>query len=180
MIASTDSVRAAFEAVSSNASDIKPFTPQLTLAIGTRVSQVAFSSDENYLVISAETGGGLAVYDVHSIMQGNTQSAFELSTDGVSLRALTPNPATEKAELFAVILTNGQLLIADMKSRQFSSGLTGQILKDGVSCVSWSKLGKQLVAGLGNGGGFQMTPNGEGKGEIPKPAGIEGDQHGTH
>ncbi|MCJ1381616.1 hypothetical protein MMC17_004727 [Xylographa soralifera] len=177
VIASTDSVRAAFEAVSSNASDIKPFTPQLTLPIGTRVSQVAFSSDENYLVISAENGGGLAVYNVQSIMQGNTQSTFELSTDGVSIRALTPNPAIEKAELFAVILTNGQLLIADMKSRQFLSGTAGQILKDGVSCVSWSKRGKQLVAGLGNGGGFQMTPNGEGKGEIPKPPGIEGDQH---
>ncbi|MCJ1281858.1 hypothetical protein MMC26_001181 [Xylographa opegraphella] len=177
VIASTDSVRAAFEAVSSNASDIKPFSPQLTLPIGTRVSQVAFSSDENYLVISAETGGGLAVYDVPSIIQGNTRSAFELSTDGVSIRALTPNPATEKAELFAVILTNGQLLIADMKSRQYLSGPTGQILKDGVSCVSWSKLGKQLIAGLGNGGGFQMTPNGESKGDIPKPPGIEGDQH---
>ncbi|MCJ1394297.1 hypothetical protein MMC18_007175 [Xylographa bjoerkii] len=177
VIASTDSVREAFEAVSSNASDIKPFSPQLTLPIGTRVSQVAFSSDENYLVISAENGGGLAIYDVQSIMQGNTQAAFELSTDGVSIRALTPNPATEKAELFAVILTNGQLMIADMKSRQFLSGPIGRVLKDGVSCVSWSKLGKQLVAGLGNGGGFQMTPNGEGKAEIPKPLEIEGDQH---
>ncbi|MCJ1399270.1 hypothetical protein MMC11_002472 [Xylographa trunciseda] len=177
VIASTDSVREAFEAVSDSASDIKPFTPQLTLPIGTRVSQVAFSADENYLVISAENGGGLAVYDVQSIMKGITQTAFELSTDGVSMRALTPNPAPEKAELFAVILSNGQLLIADMKNRQFLSGPTGRVLKDGVSCVSWSKLGKQLVAGLGNGGGFQMTPSGEGKGDIPKPLGIEGDQH---
>ena len=143
------------------------------------MSQIAFSSDENYLVISAELGGGLAVYDVQSLMQGDTRAAFELSTDGVSIRALIPNPASDKAEHFAIILANGQLLMADMKNRQFLEGPTGRLLKDGVSCVSWSKLGRQLIAGLGNGGGFQMTPKGEGKGEIPKPHGIEGEQHGT-
>jgi len=148
------------------------------LPIGVRVSQVAFSADEKYLAISAEVGGGLAVYDVQAIMQGNTQSAFELSTNGTSLRALIPNPTAEKAELFAVVTTNGQLMIANMKTRQLLNGPNGQVMKDGVSCVSWSTKGKQLVAGLGNGGGFQMTPEGEGKAEIPRPPAIEGDQHG--
>lgn len=179
VIASTESVRQAFSANSPTGSDIKPFTPQLTLPIGVRVSQVAFSADENYLAISAEVGGGLAVYDVQAIMQGNTQSAFQLSTNRTSVRALTPNPTAEKAELFAVVTANGQLMMANMKTRQFLSGPSGQVMKDGVSCVSWSNKGKQLVAGLGNGAAFQMTPEGEGKAEVPRPPTIEGDQHGN-
>ena len=177
IVASTESVRQAFTPQSSTDNDVKPFSPQLTLSIGMRVSQVAFSADESFLVISAETGGGLAVYDVPALMQGSTQAAFELSTNGVSLRALTPNPTPEKAELFAAVTTKGDLMMANLKSRQFLSGPTGQTMKDGVSCVSWSTRGKQLVAGLGNGTGFQMTPEGEGKAEIPRPLGLDGDQH---
>jgi len=143
-----------------------------------RVSQVAFSADENHLVLSAEQGGGLAVYEVQSLMQGNTQSAFQLATNGAALRSLVPNPTPEKAELFAVVTTNGLLMMANLKTRQFLTGSQGEALKDGVSSVSWSTRGKQLVAGLANGSCYQMTPEGEGKGEVPKPQGLEGDQHG--
>ncbi|MCJ1474151.1 hypothetical protein MMC13_002809 [Lambiella insularis] len=177
VIASTDSVRDAFTGDNSSGSDVKSFTPQLTLQIGTRVSQVAFSADEKFLVISAEVGGGLKVYDVERITQGDVQSAFEMSTNGISLRALTPNPASETAEFFAIVTTNGQLMMANMKTRQLMNGRNGPVMKDGVSCVSWSTRGKQLVAGLGNGAGYQMTPEGEGKAEIPKPSAIEGEQH---
>ncbi len=158
----------------------KPFTPQLTLNVGMRVSQVAFSADESFLVLSAESGGGLAVYDVQSLMQGATESAFQLTTNGTALRALLPNPTPEKAELFAAVSTTGQLLMANLKIREFLSGPQGQVLKDGVSCVSWSARGKQLIAGLGNGMCYQMTPEGEGKAEIPLPPGLDGDQHGKN
>lgn len=178
IIASTESVRQAFTAEGQVGSDIKPYSPQLTIPIGTRVSQVAFSADENYLAISAEVGGGLAVYDVQALMQGTTQSAFELPTNGTSLRALVPNPTPERAELFAVVTANGELLMANFKTRQILSGPNGHVMKDGVSCVSWSNKGKQLVAGLGNGSAFQMTPEGAGKAEIPRPLMLEGDQHG--
>ena len=120
----------------------------------------------------------MAVYDVQALMQGATQSAFELSTNGTSLRALVPNPTPEKAELFAVVTVNGELLMANFKTRQILNGPNGQVMKDGVSCVSWSNKGKQLVAGLGNGTAFQMTPEGVGKAEIPRPLALEGDQHG--
>ena len=143
-----------------------------------RVSQVAFSADESFLVLSAESGGGLAVYDVQSLMQGATESAFQLSTSGTALRALLPNPTPEKAELFAAVSTNGQLLMANLKNREFLSGPQGQVLKEGVSCVSWSARGRQLIAGLGNGMCYQMTPEGEGKAELPRPPGLDGDQHG--
>ena len=167
-----------FDADDGTGSNIKSFSPQLTLPVGIRVSQVAFSADENYLAISAETGGGLAVYEVQALMQGHTQSAFQIATNGTSLRALTPNPTPEKAELFAVVTSKGDLMIANMKTRQFLSGPRGQVMKEGVSCVSWSNKGKQLIAGLGDGTGFQMTPEGEGKADIPRPPGLDGDQHG--
>ncbi|MCJ1309686.1 hypothetical protein MMC25_003346 [Agyrium rufum] len=177
VIASTESIRDAFSANSDVKANIKPFSPQLTLLIGTRISQVAFSADETYLAISAENGGGLAVYEVASLMQGNTQCAFEIGTDGVPIRALVPNPTVEKAEFFAVVLTNGQLRMANLKSRSFVNGPNGLNMKDGVSCVSWSTRGKQLVAGLGDGSGYQMTPEGQGKATIPIPPGLEGAQH---
>ena len=145
-----------------------------------RVCQVAFSADENFLVLSAESGGGLAVYEVQSLMQGATESAFQLTTNGTALRALLPNPTLEKAELFAAVSTNGQLLMANLKTREFFSGSQGQVLKDGVSCISWSARGKQLIAGLGNGTCYQMTPEGEGKAELPRPPGLDGDQHGKN
>ena len=145
-----------------------------------RVSQVAFSADESFLVLSAEGGGGLAVYDVQSLMHGATESAFQLTTNGTPLRSLLPNPTPEKAELFAAVSTNGQLLMANLKTREFFSGPQGQVLKDGVSCVSWSARGKQLMAGLGNGACYQMTPEGEGKAELPQPPGLNGDQHGKN
>ncbi len=178
VIASTESVRHAFSAEGTAGSDVKPFSPQLTIPIGMRLSQVAFSADEKFLVVSAESGGGLAVYEVDSIMQGNPQTAFEISTDGAALRALAPNPTAETAELFAVITANGQLMMANLKERKFISGPNGYVLKDGVSCASWSTRGKQLVAGLGNGTAYQMTPEGAGKAEISRPQTIAGDQHG--
>lgn len=178
VVADINSVRQAFSAAGAGASSVKPFSPLLTLNIGMRVSHVAFSADENYLVISAENGGGLAVYDVPAFMDGVTQPAFEMSTDRASLRAMVPNPTSEKADLFAIVTANGELKLVSLKTRQFINGPQGQTLKDGVSCVSWSFRGKQLVAGLGNGLCVQMTPEGSVKAEIPRPSNLEGDQHG--
>lgn len=178
IIAGTASVRQAFSATAHD--NVKPFTPQLILPIGMRVSQVAFSADENYLVLSAEQGGGLAVYEVQSLMQGNTESTFQIATNGSALRALVPNPTPEKAELFAVVTTSGHLMMANLKTREFLRVPQGQILKEGVSYVSWSTRGKQLVAGLADGTCYQMTPEGEGKGILARPPDLEGDQHGEH
>lgn len=177
-MATTTAVREAFTNDAPATDNIKPFTPQLTIPIGTRISQVAFSSDGSHLVISAETGGGLAVYETQALLAGNTQSTFELGTDQMAIRALVPNPDPESASLFAVVTTNGDLMMADMKTRSFVNAQGGKVLKSGVSCVSWSNKGKQLVAGLGNGSALQMTPQGVAKAEIPRPPDLEGEQHG--
>jgi nucleoporin NUP159 len=172
VIASTASVREGFSAQSQEL--IKTYQPQLTIPLQTRISQVAFSADENALMISSENGGGLAVYDVSGLERGNTQPAFEISTNGTALRELVPNPVKERADAFAMVTVNGQLLLGNLSSKQLLNGPNGPVLKDNVSCVSWSKQGKQLVAGLGDGKAFQMTPEGEGKAEIPVPPDLSG------
>ncbi|KAF7563471.1 hypothetical protein G7046_g607 [Stylonectria norvegica] len=171
ILASTEAVRKAFESPKDGDSDIRAFEPQLKIQMPMRVSQLAFTADENYLILSAETGGGLAVYDVQRLLQGSTDSAFELSTNGEGLRLLIPNPTPERAELCAIVTNNGNLYMANLKERVISNPLKNQ-----VSCISWSAKGKQLCAGLGDGTVYQMTPEGEGKAEIPKPPNV-GDCH---
>ena len=144
----------------------------------TRISQLTFSSDGELLVISAEAGGGLAFYETQALLNGTTQTAFELPTGGNSVRSLVANPAPEAAGLFAVVTVNGQLMMLDAKNRSFINGANGQILKEGVSCISWSSKGKQLVVGLGNGAATQLTPEGVVKAEIPRPPDLESGHHG--
>ncbi|KAM0283633.1 hypothetical protein ACHAQH_002411 [Verticillium albo-atrum] len=143
IIATTDSVRKAFDGEKQGDSDVRRFEPQLKLPLPMRVSQLAFTADETYLILSAESGGGLAIYEVDVLLRGNTQTSFELSTNGETLRALVPNPTPEKAELCAIVTTNGNLRMANLKDRQISNALK-----------------------------TQMTPEGEAKAEIPKPPSV--------
>ena len=117
------------------------------------------------------------MYEVQTL-QGQTNPAFELNTNGASLRSLVPNPTPEKAELFAVITDKGELLVANLKARSFLNGAQGQIMKNGVSCANWSNKGRALVAGLGDGTCYQMTSEGKGMAEIPKAPDLVGDNHG--
>lgn len=77
----------------------------------------------------------------------------------------------------ALVTKDGKLMMANLKERAVLPGAGGQVLKEGVSCLSWSARGKQLVAGLGDGTASQMTPDGNVKGEIPKPPGIDDSYH---
>ncbi|KAJ9647140.1 hypothetical protein H2199_002126 [Coniosporium tulheliwenetii] len=137
VVAGTETVRKAFSADAPAENNVKPFKPELAIP-NPRISQVAFSSDENFLVISAESGGGLAIYEVEKLLQGNQESSFQIGTNGTAVRALAPNPAPENAHYMSIILSNGQLLLADLKARQLMKGPNGEVLKTGVSCVSWS------------------------------------------
>ncbi|KAK0657611.1 hypothetical protein B0T16DRAFT_402126 [Cercophora newfieldiana] len=175
-IASTESVRKAFEQPKNGESEIRPFTPQAKLSLPFRISQLAFTADEQFLVLSAESGGGLAVYDVQALTQGATQSAFELSTNGETLRALVPNPMPESAAFCALVTNNGNLFMANLAERKLVSGANGPTLRSQVTCAAWSTKGKQLVAGMGDGSVYQMTPDGTEKGHIPKPSSL-GDYH---
>lgn len=178
VIASADSIRAALtsERDESNKDPVVPFSPELTIPLP-RLSQVAFTSDEQYLVISAQQGGGLAIHEVAALLQKNTNSAFQMATQGMGVRSLIPNPAPELAENIAVVTEKGQLMIANLNQRDFVKTQTGVVLKDNVSCAMWSNKGKQLVAGLGNGTVIQMKPDGTPQALIPRPPTLVGDQY---
>jgi len=166
VVASTESVRKAYRGEAPNQDKINPLTPQVTFSVP-RVSQLAFSSDETCLVITAEEGGGLAVYSVDSVLQNAQQPDFQMPTNGTSVRALIPNPAPDFAHLFAVVLADGNLMVANLKEKQLSN-----VFRDGVSCISWSAKGKQLVAGLEDGSAVQYDPQGNQKAAVPKPPQI--------
>ncbi|SPQ18296.1 cd9b819e-1b2b-4a8a-ad87-9d284fbf9ba0 [Thermothielavioides terrestris] len=165
-LATTESVRKAFEGEKNGDSEVRPFNPQAKVPLPIRISQLAFTADEQYLILSAETGGGLAVYE----------SAFELSTNGETLRALVPNPMPESANLCAIVTNNGSLFMANLAERKLVSGPSGPALRTQVSCAAWSTKGKQLVAGMADGSIYQMTADGVEKGHIPKPPNL-GDYH---
>lgn len=125
--------------------------------------------------MSAEQGGGLAIYETQTLLQGNAQSAFEIATSGESVKTLVPNPMPELAELCAVVTNNGNLLMANFKEKSLvmSPSSNGPVIRSGVTSVGWSTKGKQFVAGLTNGSIVQMTPDGTEKAEIPKPPSLE-------
>ncbi|KFZ23130.1 hypothetical protein V502_02392 [Pseudogymnoascus sp. VKM F-4520 (FW-2644)] len=177
ILATTESIRKAYEGPRIGESHTRPFQAQLTLPMPMRLSQVTFTADETYLILSAEVGGGLAVYEVQNLMNGSQTSSFEMSTNSAPLRAAVPNPTPEKGELLAIVTMDGKLMVANLKERNFISGATGQILKEGVSCISWSAKGKQLVAGLIDGSAFQMTPEGVAKAQIPRPPDVDPGYH---
>ncbi|KAI1328266.1 hypothetical protein F5Y16DRAFT_369222 [Xylariaceae sp. FL0255] len=173
VLASTDTVRKAFGSPKDSDSEIRAFNPQAKIPLPFRISQLAFSADESHLILSAEQAGGLAVYNVEALNQGSTDSTFQIPTNSEPLRALVPNPRPERAELCAVVTTEGKLLMADLTKQNFIAGSAGQILKNSVSCVAWSNKGKQLVVGLGDGTMLQMTPEGVAKDEIPRPPSLD-------
>jgi len=176
IIASTDSVRDAWASGQASENNVKTFNPETKITVP-RLSHVAFSADEKVLVIAGENNGGMAAYKTDGLTQGQTSPALEVSTNNKGLRALAPNPNVQFAELFAAVTTDGELLMADLKTGQLRNGANGTVLKSGVSCLSWSNQGKQLVAGLADGTVIQMTPDGSPKAEIPRPPALEGDKH---
>lgn len=141
-----------------------------------RISHLAFTPDERYLILSAEQGGGLAVYETQSLLSSQLQSSFEIGTSGEAVKHLAPNPMAELAEFCAVVTTKGNLLMANLKEKSLADGPNGPVIRSQVTSVGWSTKGKQLVAGLADGSITQMTPDGSEKASIPKPDGL-GDFH---
>jgi nucleoporin NUP159 len=181
VIASSDAVRKTIAApTGEDKVKTKPFQPQATISLPARPTHVAFVSGESALVVATENGAQLAVYETASLTTGNAQPALSIPTNNATFRALAPNPAQADdahSSLVALVTNNGELLIADLKAGNLLSGPNGQVLKTGVSSVCWSNKGKQLVAGLADGTGYQMAPDGAQKDIIPRPSDLEGDCH---
>lgn len=148
------------------------YQPEATIPIP-RVSHVVFSSDESSLIIAAEEGGGLAIYDVNALLNGGKEAAFSVSTNGAAIRHLLPNPAKDRSHIYGVILVDGSFLMADLQQRQLVNGPNGSsVFRNGVHSACWSKLGKQIVLGLEDGTAVQINPEGAPMAQIPAPPGL--------
>jgi len=174
VVARTNSVRKAFTNDQDGGNNVRKFEPEAEISIP-RVNQVAFSSDESCLVIAAEQGGGLAVYDVNGITSGKMEAEFQIGTNGARVQQLlpNPNPSNTTAHLFGIVLEGGQLLMADLKARELAKTSSGNpVFHDNVTCACWSRLGKQVVAGKKDGTAVQIDPQGNVKAEIPLPPNL--------
>lgn len=179
VVATTDAIRKAIEAPSTGEDKVKtkPFEPQAMIPLPARPTHVAFTASDDALILATENGSQITVFQTDTLLQGNSQPALSVPTNGVSIRFLAPNP-DPTSTFVALVTTNGELLIADLKAGNLISGANGPILRNGVSCVAWSNKGKQLVAGMADGTADQMTPDGTNKDQIPRPSDLEGECHG--
>ncbi|KAJ5387853.1 hypothetical protein N7509_010394 [Penicillium cosmopolitanum] len=177
VVATTESIRKSIEASTEGEKvKTKSLKPLATIPLPSRPTHIAFNASDDALILATENGSQISVFQTTSLTQDNAQPALSVSTNGASIRALVPNPDST-SNLVALVTVNGELLVADLKAGNLVSGANGPILRNGVSCVAWSNKGKQLVAGLADGTGDQMTADGTKKAEIPRPADLEGECH---
>lgn len=166
ILASTDKVRKAFQQKPGDSDVISDFAPDASMPVP-KLRHVAFSSDGDFLVISAEDDGGLAVFDPKEIVKQSFKPGNEISTDKQPIRALLPNPTSDLEHIFAAVLDNGKVSLIDVVK-----GTSHTIREDGVVCASWSTKGKALAVGLKDGTGALYLNNGDQKGVIPRPPGL--------
>lgn len=172
VIASTEKVRKAFQEKAEAEDVVTSFSPDATLPVP-QLRHVAFSADEDFLVISAENGGALSVYSVDDLLKGNAQPGLQVATDNTSVRALLPNPAAEQAHYMVVILDSGRLDITDV-----SGGNAKTVHNEKVTCAAWSVKGKAIVAGFEDGTAaiHLVSSLDQVKARIPRPPEL-GDSH---
>ncbi|RPB06087.1 hypothetical protein L873DRAFT_1797013 [Choiromyces venosus 120613-1] len=170
IVGGTSSLREAFTNTSEK---IAPYNSRISLSLPTNISHVAFTVDESHLVLGSSSGG-LAIYLVNDFSSagGDLKPVFELGTDGISLREVKPNP--EVPELVAIVTSAGEVRMINISTRDFEKNSNGDVvLKNEASTVSWSQRGKQIVCGMGDGTGWQMTPQGEVKAVLPSVPGLK-------
>ncbi|KAI4693150.1 uncharacterized protein J4E88_001521 [Alternaria novae-zelandiae] len=182
VIASTDSVRSAFQNKTiaddiANADDprleerdidvVADFTPDITISTP-NLRHVAFSADGDFLVTSDEADGGVAAYNVASVVsQGKKDADTKLATDA-PVRALLPNPSPEFEQYFAIVLDNGKLEICDVEK-----GVKKTIREAHVNCAAWSARGKAVVSGSIDGTCAIHMTAGDLRGIVPRPPDVD-------
>ena len=163
VLASTAKVRSAFQQKPGEWDVISDFAPDASMPVPV-LRHVAFSSEGDFLVISAEDGGGLAVFDPKEIMKQNFKPGNEISTDKQPIRALLPNPTPGMEHVFAAVLDSGKLVLIDVVK-----SVVNTVREEGVMVASWSTKGKAIAVGLKDGTGVLYLNDGTVKGVIPRP-----------
>lgn len=181
VLATTKSIREAISTKAESGPKTKPFQPQAHISLPSRPTHVAFCAAESALAVAMESHNKLVVYNATSLGNGNPQPQISINTNG-PLRFLAANPSSESSlySYIALITVNGDLLVADLKAGSLLDGKSGPVFRSGVASVAWSNKGKQMVAGLVNGGCVQLDPQGVVKAEIPRPPELEGNKHGAY
>lgn len=142
-----------------------------------RLTHVAFASDEACLVVAEQASPQIVAYDVKGLVAGDTNLKVALSTNA-PVRTVAPNPDPSQAHLFALLNTDGQLLLANLQGNaELVSGANGPVLAEGVACLAWSTKGKQILAGKADGTAIQVKPDGTVVASIPKPESVPKDCH---
>jgi nucleoporin NUP159 len=174
VVATADSIRAAFEKDADESTNVvTDFSPAVTIPVP-KLRHVAFSSDEDFLVISAEEGGGLAIYDAAGLLE-NKLSSTQFPTDQTPVRALVPNPNPQYGHFFAAVLDSGRLLLIDVTQKKSTV-----IHEIDVTCVAWSIKGLALVAGLKDGSAVQYKTDGKLLATVPAPPEMDPDFIGEY
>jgi nucleoporin NUP159 len=167
-------VRKSFQTAAGKWDVISDFTPDVTIPwTEPPLRHVAFTTDGDFLVVSAEETGGLAVFDTKALMRGNQKPEQQISTEGVTVRNLLPNPEKQFEHYVAVVLDSGKLCLVDMIQAQ-----TVTLKDDGVTCAVWSSRGKAVAAGLQDGTAVIYLTQGTLKGTIPRPPDLNENYEG--
>ncbi|KAH8727142.1 hypothetical protein GQ44DRAFT_678143 [Phaeosphaeriaceae sp. PMI808] len=169
IVASTKKVRNAFSEKAGEWDVIADFTPDVTIPLGNPpLRHVVFAADGEFLVVSAEGQGGLAVFDVAKLMQGHKAPDRQIKTDDVAVRMLQVNPASAMDHFMALVLDTGKLWTVDI-----TTGDTKPLRDSGVTCVAWSNKGKAVAVGLQNGAMEIYKSSGELLATIPRPPKLD-------
>lgn len=169
IIASTEKVRKSFQEQAGEGDVVSNFTPDATIPLGSpALRHVAFSSGGDFLVVSAEGEGGLAIFDVQSVMGGRKSPEAQLPTEKVPIRTLVPNPVPEMEHFMAMVLDTGKLCLVDVAEQQSNT-----LREGGATCVTWSSRGKAVAAGLKDGSTAVYMNDGKQLGTIPRPESLD-------
>lgn len=164
ILTSTEKARHAFKKDAKDNDVVTDFAPDVTLPVP-RLRQVAFSADEDFLVISSEKEGGLAVFAVDDLLQQKKEPGQQIATANTPVRAMLPNPSLDLSQYMVVILDSGRLDLIDI-----TTGTAITVRDEGVTCAAWSVRGKAFVAGFADGTAtIYMSATREERGRIPRP-----------
>ncbi|KAF3313337.1 hypothetical protein TWF173_006076 [Orbilia oligospora] len=159
VVARTSTLRAAFKNTATVNGNTLPFQPECIIPMSLRLSHIAFTSDGTYLLLAAQLGG-IAVYLVDDILsKGNSvQPQSQINTG--PLLEMKPIPTVADAEKVCIVVGSGwgqggSVGIVDLKTTKVHENL-----KTGVTTVSWSPKGKQIICGGSLGGLAWIRPDG--------------------
>ena len=167
VLTSTEKARHAFKKDAKDNDVVTDFAPDVTLPVP-RLRQIAFSADEDFLVVSSEAEGGMAVFAVDDLLQQKKEPGQQIQTANTPVRAMLPNPSVELSQYMVIILDSGRLDLVDI-----TTGKTITVREEGVTCAAWSIKGKAFVAGFADGTAtIYMSATREERGRIPRPKGL--------